>query len=95
MSTNTTTNQTTTTSSTGGSSISQSSQMRRSTNTANGTATLTITENATTPQNQQNEEVLRLTLQPRPSVTWDNDVVDNEGLGRKSSKRCCIFHKQR
>ena len=25
----------------------------------------------------------------------DNSVVDNEGLGRKSSKRCCIFHKQR
>jgi protein phosphatase 1 regulatory subunit 11 len=22
-------------------------------------------------------------------------VVDNEGMGRKSSKRCCIFHKQR
>jgi len=22
-------------------------------------------------------------------------VQDNEGLGRKSSKRCCIFHKQR
>lgn len=25
----------------------------------------------------------------------DENVVDNEGLGRKSSKRCCIFHKQR
>mmetsp|Transcript_45139 Transcript_45139/g.68045 ORF Transcript_45139/g.68045 Transcript_45139/m.68045 type:complete len:104 (-) Transcript_45139:705-1016(-) len=25
----------------------------------------------------------------------DESVVDNEGLGRKSSKRCCIFHKQR
>lgn len=25
----------------------------------------------------------------------DEEVVDNEGLGRKSSKRCCIFHKQR
>jgi len=22
-------------------------------------------------------------------------VVNNEGMGRKSSKRCCIFHKQR
>lgn len=22
-------------------------------------------------------------------------MQDNEGLGRKSSKRCCIFHKQR
>ena len=25
----------------------------------------------------------------------DDGVLDNEGLGRKSSKRCCIFHKQR
>lgn len=22
-------------------------------------------------------------------------MIDNEGLGRKSSKRCCIFHKER
>jgi protein phosphatase 1 regulatory subunit 11 len=36
-----------------------------------------------------------LTLRNRPSVRWDEDVVDNEGMGRKSSKRCCIFHKQR
>ena len=25
----------------------------------------------------------------------DEGTVNNEGLGRKSSKRCCIFHKQR
>jgi len=28
-------------------------------------------------------------------VTWSEDVVDNEGLGRKSSKVCCIYHKPR
>lgn len=55
------------------------------------TATVTLTQEAT----QTNEEVLRLTLHPRPQVRWDENVVDNEGLGRKSSKRCCIFHKQR
>ncbi|PHH93166.1 hypothetical protein CDD83_10715 [Cordyceps sp. RAO-2017] len=27
------------------------------------------------------------------SVQWASDVVDNEGLGRKSSKVCCIYHK--
>ena len=32
---------------------------------------------------------------PRPPSFRDDDVVDNEGMGRKSSKRCCIFHKQR
>jgi len=25
-------------------------------------------------------------------VQWAEDVVDNEGLGRKSSKVCCIYH---
>ena len=28
-------------------------------------------------------------------VAWDASVVDNEHLGRRKSKRCCIFHKQR
>jgi protein phosphatase 1 regulatory subunit 11 len=28
-------------------------------------------------------------------IARDESVVDNEGMGRKSSKRCCIFHKQR
>lgn len=58
---------------------------------AGASATLTVTEDP--PQN--NEEVLQLTLRPRPSVQWDEGVIDNEFLGRKSSKRCCIFHKQR
>jgi len=29
----------------------------------------------------------------RQRVAWDEDVVDNEGCGRKSSKICCIYHK--
>ncbi|KAI5801538.1 phosphatase inhibitor-domain-containing protein [Peziza echinospora] len=28
-------------------------------------------------------------------VTWGEDVIDNEGLGRKKSKVCCIFHRAR
>jgi len=27
-------------------------------------------------------------------VSWKEGTVDNEGLGRKSSKKCCIFHKE-
>jgi protein phosphatase 1 regulatory subunit 11 len=58
------------------------------------TTTMTITAtNETTSSN--NGEILHLTLRPRPSVRWDENVEDNEGMGRKSSKRCCIFHKQR
>ncbi|KAI9184609.1 Type 1 phosphatases regulator ypi1 [Blastocladiella emersonii ATCC 22665] len=28
-------------------------------------------------------------------IQWDESVVDNEGMGKKSSKICCIFRKQR
>ena len=59
--------------------------------TAPASATITITEE----QPLQTDEVLQLTLHARPNVRWDESVVDNEGMGRKSSKRCCIFHKQR
>jgi protein phosphatase 1 regulatory subunit 11 len=31
----------------------------------------------------------------RRAIRWAEDVVDNEGLGRKSSKVCCIYHKPR
>lgn len=59
------------------------------------THTTTMTMTAEAPPQESQDEVLTLTLRARPSVSWDNAVVDNEGLGRKSSKRCCIFHKQR
>ncbi|PLB54315.1 hypothetical protein P170DRAFT_13957 [Aspergillus steynii IBT 23096] len=28
-------------------------------------------------------------------IRWSEDVVDNEGMGKKSSKVCCIYHKNR
>jgi len=28
----------------------------------------------------------------RRRIQWAEDVVDNEGLGRKKSKVCCIYH---
>lgn len=58
------------------------------------TTTMTLTETSAIPAASETE-VLRLSLVPRPTVRWDENVQDNEGLGRKSSKRCCIFHKQR
>ncbi|GAA5821646.1 hypothetical protein JCM3770_003604 [Rhodotorula araucariae] len=30
---------------------------------------------------------------PGRGVTWARETVDNEGLGRKKSKICCIYHK--
>jgi protein phosphatase 1 regulatory subunit 11 len=26
-------------------------------------------------------------------IQWAEDVIDNEGMGKKSSKVCCIYHK--
>lgn len=31
----------------------------------------------------------------RRRIQWAEDVIDNEGLGRKKSKVCCIYHKTR
>ncbi|KAK3216387.1 hypothetical protein GRF29_8g3141742 [Pseudopithomyces chartarum] len=40
---------------------------------------------------------LRLRAEPveRRHIQWAEDVVDNEGMGKKSSKVCCIYHPQR
>ena len=32
---------------------------------------------------------------PSRRVKWTEDTIDNENLGRKKSKKCCIFHKKR
>ncbi|KAF9778894.1 phosphatase inhibitor-domain-containing protein [Thelephora terrestris] len=41
--------------------------------------------------------VLRLRGGPRsrPAVVWREDVIDNENMGKKSTKICCIYHKAR
>ncbi|KIJ60345.1 hypothetical protein HYDPIDRAFT_117239 [Hydnomerulius pinastri MD-312] len=31
----------------------------------------------------------------RQRVAWGEDVIDNEGCGKKKSKICCIYHKPR
>jgi protein phosphatase 1 regulatory subunit 11 len=38
---------------------------------------------------------LRLRAEPVESrrIQWAEDVIDNEGMGKKSSKVCCIYHK--
>lgn len=45
---------------------------------------------------QPREETLVLRLKPKKKkVTWKEGTVDNEFLNRKSSKKCCIFHKEK
>jgi len=68
--------------------------MSRSENGTSGS--LIVTE--TPPANDTNQNnVIRLTLKNKnkPSVKWTEDVVDNEFLNKKSSKKCCIYSKPR
>ncbi|KAF8206453.1 phosphatase inhibitor-domain-containing protein [Mycena galopus ATCC 62051] len=69
-----------------------------------GSRTITITNAPAnedgTPDNESSEPApvgaLHLrggVRRTRQRVAWDEDVVDNEGCGRKSSKICCIYHK--
>ncbi|KAK9059501.1 hypothetical protein SSX86_020204 [Deinandra increscens subsp. villosa] len=59
---------------------------------ATTTTTATITLETATPS----QTTLTLTLNPRrKKVTWKDGTVDNEFLQRKSSKKCCIFHKEK
>ncbi|CAD7925801.1 unnamed protein product [Amoebophrya sp. A120] len=50
----------------------------------------TAASSSTTTVTTQEPPVLHLRLRPRTvvNVTWDEDVIDNEGMGKKSSKKC-------
>ncbi|KAJ0055153.1 hypothetical protein NL108_011178 [Boleophthalmus pectinirostris] len=66
-----------------------------------GTSSETITETVQTttpPPPQQEGRSLTIKLRKRKTekkVEWSSDTVDNEHLGRRSSKCCCIYEKPR
>lgn len=51
-------------------------------------------ENASNPSNGQSSGVLRLRGGPRsrPAVVWREDVIDNEDMGKKSSKSASLYY---
>ncbi|KAF2665635.1 hypothetical protein BT63DRAFT_482557 [Microthyrium microscopicum] len=57
------------------------------------TATTTQTHTETQPQQTRPILVLRAEGATTRHIQWAEDVVDNEGMGKKSSKVCCIYHK--
>ncbi|KAK9098443.1 hypothetical protein Syun_025488 [Stephania yunnanensis] len=69
------------------------------TRSVGSSTTTTITLENPSQQHQQPQAlVLRLSRQPsakKKKVSWKEGTVDNEFLQRKSSKKCCIFHKQK
>ncbi|KAI5072035.1 hypothetical protein GOP47_0012141 [Adiantum capillus-veneris] len=67
-----------------------------------GSATITLQETPPSPPPAtvvapSAPQVLTLRLAPRrkKTVSWQDGTVDNEFLNRRSSKKCCIFHKEK
>jgi len=65
-----------------------------------GSRTITLRDSQPRPEDDGDLVVgaLRLRGEPRRTrqrVVWDEDVIDNEGCGKKKSKICCIYHKPR
>ncbi|ORX49182.1 hypothetical protein DM01DRAFT_1338369 [Hesseltinella vesiculosa] len=79
------------------------SQTRERTATpSHGSRTLALeessVENSPSPSPDPSEiGVLRLrgdmSARRPPAVRWDSNVIDNEHMGKKKSKICCIYHK--
>ncbi|XP_047962421.1 protein phosphatase 1 regulatory subunit INH3-like [Salvia hispanica] len=71
--------------------------MARPTSTAPSTATTTALETSSSSnQHPQIRDSLVLKLKlPKKKVSWKEGTVDNEFMNKKSSKKCCIFHKEK
>lgn len=69
-----------------------------STAPASATATTTVALEASSSSQQQphirDSLVLKLKV-PKKKVSWKEGTVDNEFMNKKSSKKCCIFHKDK
>ncbi|KAL1542835.1 protein phosphatase 1 regulatory subunit INH3-like [Salvia divinorum] len=68
------------------------------TGTTTTTTTVSLGTSSSSSSNQQpqirDSLVLKLKL-PKKKVSWKEGTVDNEFMNKKSSKKCCIFHKEK
>jgi len=72
------------------------SAIRAATPTITQTLTLESTPSSNQEQQIQQPETLVLRLnRKKKKVTWKEGTIDNEFMNKKSSKRCCIFHKEK
>ncbi|MCI04124.1 protein phosphatase 1 regulatory subunit inhibitor-3 [Trifolium medium] len=54
-----------------------------------------VPSSSSSQQEQQQPEVFFLPLnRKKKKVSWKDGTVDNEFMHKKSSKKCCIFHKE-
>ncbi|KAF2461638.1 phosphatase inhibitor-domain-containing protein [Lineolata rhizophorae] len=74
-----------------------SSARQMATTQQRGTATAVVEERPNPPVTVTLPSSGRLRLRAEPAarrhIHWADDVIDNEGMGKKSSKVCCIYHK--
>jgi protein phosphatase 1 regulatory subunit 11 len=49
----------------------------------------------TTTATVESARVIALRLRAPRRVRFDDTAVDNENLGRRKSKSCCIYHRRR
>ncbi|KAL1967493.1 hypothetical protein VTN77DRAFT_3008 [Rasamsonia byssochlamydoides] len=73
-----------------GSQVDTTTESREGTSSTLIRGTLRLRGESATDSEQTGEQ--------RPStrrIRWSEDVVNNEGMGKKSSKVCCIYHKNR
>ncbi|EJF58629.1 phosphatase inhibitor-domain-containing protein [Dichomitus squalens] len=67
---------------------------------SDGSRTITVHDNQPHEDESSDSQAvgtlrLRGVARHRQRVVWREDVVDNEGAGKKKSKICCIYHKPR
>ena len=44
-------------------------------------------------QEQSQPEIIRFTIKPRVNVNFAVGTIDNENMGKRKSKVCCIYNK--
>lgn len=57
---------------------------------ASRTTTTTV---PTTNEGQPSESATIRLKKKKKKVKWRTDTIDNEGMGKKSSKCCCVYQK--
>ncbi|KAL2019417.1 hypothetical protein VTK56DRAFT_9622 [Thermocarpiscus australiensis] len=79
-------------------SLSQQTRQQPAEPAPSQTETITTLPSTASQTQVQRSAILRLRgahAPTRRSVQWRSDVVDNEGLNKKKSKVCCIYHRPR
>ncbi|XP_010414143.1 PREDICTED: type 1 phosphatases regulator YPI2-like [Camelina sativa] len=68
--------------------------MSTATRPSSSATTSVVLENPVSQSQPTERLVLRLNRKKK-KVSWKEGTVDNEFMQKKSSKKCCIFHKQK